>query len=66
MRVETIVTSSPSMISVHSDDEEIDQLADMFPSSPDTEISCAMNLTCDVESSKLGASFADTRGFAVR
>jgi len=54
MRVETIATSSPSTISAHSDDDEIDQLVDMFPSSPDTEISCTMNLTCDVEMSKLG------------
>ena len=42
---------------------KIDQLANMF-CSPDTEISCAVNFTRDVESSKLGAS--NIYGFAVR
>ncbi|KAG6835138.1 hypothetical protein C0991_004258, partial [Blastosporella zonata] len=51
MFAETFAPSSPSITS--SVDDEFDELADMFPSSPDTSVVDAMNLVQDVEDSKL-------------
>ncbi|KAG6850888.1 hypothetical protein C0991_009946, partial [Blastosporella zonata] len=48
---QTFAPSSPSITS--SVDDEFDELADMFPSSPDTSVVDAMNLVQDVEDSKL-------------
>ncbi|KAG6896756.1 hypothetical protein C0992_006331 [Termitomyces sp. T32_za158] len=48
---QTYAVSSPT--SVSSADDEFDELADMFPSSPDTSVIDAMNLVEDVENSKL-------------
>ncbi|KAG6838216.1 hypothetical protein C0991_001000 [Blastosporella zonata] len=50
---QTFAPSSPSIAS--SVDDEFDELADMFPSSPDASVVDAMNLVQDVEDSKLGA-----------
>ncbi|KAG6899403.1 hypothetical protein C0995_006044 [Termitomyces sp. Mi166 len=50
---QTYAVSSPSTVSSVGD-EEFDQLADMFPSSPDTSVVDAMNLVEDVENSKFG------------
>ncbi|KAG5353703.1 hypothetical protein C0989_003129 [Termitomyces sp. Mn162] len=49
---QTYAVSSPTTVS-SIDDAEFDELADMFPSSPDTSIVDAMNLVEDVENSKL-------------
>ncbi|KAF5388100.1 hypothetical protein D9615_000036 [Tricholomella constricta] len=49
---QTYATSSPSTI-CSADDDEIDELIGMFPSSPDTDISAVVNLVRDVEDSKL-------------
>ncbi|KAG6918221.1 hypothetical protein DXG01_015814 [Tephrocybe rancida] len=49
---QTFAPSSPSTVSSAAD-EEFDELAEMFPSSPDTSVVGAMNLVQDVENSKL-------------
>ncbi|KAG5645788.1 hypothetical protein DXG03_005325 [Asterophora parasitica] len=54
---QTYATSSPSTVSSFSDEDEIDELIGMFPSSPDTSILGSggnlETLTRDVEESKL-------------
>ncbi|GLB33412.1 hypothetical protein LshimejAT787_0102960 [Lyophyllum shimeji] len=49
---QTYATSSPSTI-CSADSDGIDELIDMFPSSPDTSVVGALNLVRDVEDSKL-------------